>query len=269
MRSTVVSVSSWVQLEPSVTDGRIYPSRDPAYLPGLADVDVAAGVGRGYDWPLVLENDANLALLGERWRGAAQGVEDAVLLIAGERIGAGILAAGQLVRGFSGGAGELGFLSIVQGVGDTSGVGSFVRAAGVAAVRAGSAADPAGNGGGRSLYSIAHGDPAEVTGKLVSEAARQGDPVALQIVQELAVRFSRIVGVLSTLLDPELVIIGGAVADIVDLIHDRVIAGLPPFVPRSPRLLASRLGETGVVVGAVRAALDRAHTDLRRRFTSS
>jgi predicted NBD/HSP70 family sugar kinase len=69
--------------------------------------------------------------------------------------------------------------------------------------------------------------------------------------------------VLCGLLDPELVVIGGGVSDVIDLIHEHVVRELPPWLARPPRIEASRLGDAGVVTGAVRRALDRAHDEIR------
>jgi predicted NBD/HSP70 family sugar kinase len=102
-----------------------------------------------------------------------------------------------------------------------------------------------------------------VTGEIVAAAARPGDPAALDILRTVAARTARMVGVLSGLLDPELVVIGGGVSDVVDLIHDHVVQELPRWLKRPPRVEASRLGDAGVVTGAVRRALDQAHQEIR------
>src|SRR5689334_20630735 len=67
-------------------DGRIYPPADPEYLPGLAEVSIPVALGRGLAGPVLVDNDANLAVLAERWRGVAQGVGNVVLVLAGERL---------------------------------------------------------------------------------------------------------------------------------------------------------------------------------------
>jgi predicted NBD/HSP70 family sugar kinase len=242
-------------------DGRIYPSADPEYLPGLADVHLTSALGRGLGAPVLLDNDANLAVLAERWRGVAQDVDDVVLLLAGERLGAGIVVDGRLVRGAGGAAGELALLDLVHGVGDTHGIGAAARMAGERAVRRQRLPRHRAERG--ALYDLAAGQPADVTGELVATAARAGDPVADDILRGLAERTARTIGVLCGLLDPELVVIGGGVSDVIDLIHEHVVRELPPWLARPPRIEASRLGDAGVVTGAVRRALDRAHDEIR------
>ena len=117
-----------------------------SYLPGMAATDVRARIGRGASWTVILENDANLAVLGERWRGVATGSENVVLLLAGERLGAGLFLGGRLIRGANGGAGEMAFLELVNEVGNTDAIGGMARALGRHRVRA---ADPIGATPGR------------------------------------------------------------------------------------------------------------------------
>ena len=256
VRATCVGVAAAVR-----PGGRIYPSADPQYLPGLADVTITTAIGRGVGGPVLLDNDANLAVLAERWQGVAQDVDNVVLVLAGERLGAGIVMDGRLVRGAGGAAGELALLEIVEGVGDTHGIGAVARMSGQNAVRRQRSARS--RAGRSALYDLAAGDPGNVTGEIVAAAARQGDPAALDILRAVAARTARMVGVLSGLLDPELVVIGGGVSDVMDLIHDHVVQELPRWLKRPPRVEASRLGDAGVVTGAVRWALDEAHQEIR------
>jgi hypothetical protein len=109
---------------PVTPDGRAVAV--DTYLPGLARVDLRTALAP-LPARLIVENDADLAVLAERWRGAAVGCADAVLLLAGERLGAGICVQGRLVRGRSGGAGEMGFLHLVAGVGGPDGIGRPLR----------------------------------------------------------------------------------------------------------------------------------------------
>ena len=83
---------------------------------------------------VLTENDANLAALGERWRGAAQGVDDLAVLLTGERIGAGLMESGRLLHGNQGGAGEMAYLDRVEGVGNADGIALLARTWGAEAV---------------------------------------------------------------------------------------------------------------------------------------
>ena len=119
---------------PVDADGR--PVGREAYLPGLPGRDLGTEIGGRNGWLVVLENDANLAALGERWRGVAAGVDDLVVMVADERLGSGLFLGGRPVRGHAGGAGELRFLELIERVGSTYGIAYLVRTLGAEAVAA-------------------------------------------------------------------------------------------------------------------------------------
>ncbi|WP_420313617.1 ROK family protein [Actinopolymorpha alba] len=75
---------------------------------------MAATLARTLGCPVVVENDANLAAISERWQGIASDADDVVVLVAGERTGAGIVIGGQLVRGKRSGTGEMTFLGLLR-----------------------------------------------------------------------------------------------------------------------------------------------------------
>lgn len=214
---------------PVTADGRAVAVE--TYLPGLAAVDLRTALRPLLHGPVAVENDADLAVLGERWRGAAAGCDDAVLLLAGERLGAGICVGGALLRGRSGGAGEMGFLHLVSGVGDTDGIGRLLRGA--------------------------TGMPAPAA----FAAAARGDPAALAALEVVARRVGRVLAVVATLLDPQVLVLGGAVAEAGPVLMGplrRAYAGALRERPlrATPALEASPLAERGTVLGAVRVALD-------------
>ncbi|MFI6674885.1 ROK family transcriptional regulator [Kribbella sp. NPDC050470] len=241
-------------------DGHIIASADTEYLPGLGEVELDQAVGEGFGCPVLVENDANLAVLGERWHGAAAGVDDVIELLAGERLGAGLFLGGNLIRGSAGGAGELKALSMVEGVGNTDGIGFLAREFGAEVVA--SARGPRSKVGRSALYAAAGGDPAAVTAQLVFEAARTGDAVALEVVDRVVTRIARVLALLHTMLNPELIVVGGAVADAGDLLVPGLETHLTTLVDSPPRLAASTLGARAVVIGAVRRALDHAERAL-------
>jgi predicted NBD/HSP70 family sugar kinase len=246
---------------PVDADGR--PVGREAYLPGLPGRDLATEIGGRDGWPVVLENDANLAALGERWRGVAAGVDDLVVMVADERLGSGLFLGGRPVRGHAGGAGELRVLELIERVGSTYGIAYLVRTLGAEAVArwCGGTGRPPRRG--RLLWTMAGGDPARVETATVLAAARAGDEVALEIVDEVANRMAHAVAALAGMLDPELVVISGAVADEGDLFLDRIRARLlPDLIDTPPRLAMSTLGDQAVVIGAVRLALDHVEASL-------
>jgi len=199
-----------------------------SYLPGLTRVDLRTALA---PLPLIVENDADLAVLAERWMGAAVDCADAVLLLAGERLGAGICVGGRLVRGRTGGAGEMGFLHLVEGVGAPDGIGRLLRRA--------------------------TGLPAPDA----LAAAARGEQAALDALDAVVERVGRVLAILATLLDPQVIVLGGAIAGAGDVLMGplhRAYAGALRERPlrATPGLAASPLAERGTVLGAVRVALD-------------
>jgi len=229
-----------------------------SYLPGMATTDVRGRIGRGTPWAVSLENDANLAVLGERWRGVAAESENVVLLLAGERLGAGLFLGGHLLRGARGGAGELEFLKLVDDVGNTDAIGGIARALGREAVR--DAEERSYRPG--SLLALCGGDPERVEAETVFQAARAEDPMARDIVVRIADRMARVIAIFGTLLNPDMVVIGGAVAGAADLVLDPIIARLPDYTSAPPAVAATSLGDHGVVTGAVRRALNHVESTM-------
>ena len=86
---------------------------DSPNLPGFHDFPLRDAIEHQLGAPVVLENDANAAALGEKWMGAGRGVEDLVLLTLGTGIGGGIIVGGKILHGFVGMAGELGHTTVV------------------------------------------------------------------------------------------------------------------------------------------------------------
>ncbi len=94
---------------PGVVEGTNGVVRLAENVPGLEGMPFADELRERLDLPVVLENDINLAAVGERWRGAARGVDDFVFLSVGTGMGAGLVLGGELHRGRNGAAGEIDF----------------------------------------------------------------------------------------------------------------------------------------------------------------
>ena len=213
----------------------------------VLDIGVESRMAESRGWPVQLANDANLAALAERWRGVGAGVDDLVVMLAGERIGLGVLEDGRLLRGSRGGAGEVGNLDLVRGVGSPDGIAQLCRAWGTDAVRPGAPATV--------LRDLAV-SPEDVSAEMVFRAADAGDEVARQILSRVAERMARVVGLLGTFFDPELVVVAGAVAASAAALLDEIEEHLSEFTATPPGVAVSVLGEAVVSIGAVRLALD-------------
>jgi len=207
----------------------------------LMNPDVGERLRAEHGWPTIVDNDANLAALAEGWQGHGRGMGHFVALLAGERLGAGIVEDGRLIRGVRGGAGEMRFLDLVAGVGSADGIAKVTRDWTNAAL-----AEP----GAESV--LIAGPSAEA----VFAAARAGDALATRVVDRIAERMALVIATIASLVDTDLVIVAGRVAaswgPLVEPLQERLAQhGDPP-----PRVLASALGGDVVMLGAVARCLD-------------
>jgi glucokinase len=188
---------------------RDYPLRD----------NVAALVGGGVT--IVVENDANAAGWAEFRFGAARDVDDMLLLTVGTGLGGAIVTNGELVRGAWGVAAEIGHMRVVPG-GHYCGCGHEgcweQYASGSALVRDAQAAAIAQPDRAARLIALAGGDPEKIVGPQVTQAAVEGDPLAIDLLAELGRWVGEGAASATALLDPALIVIGGGVAAAGDLL---------------------------------------------------
>ncbi|WP_239437323.1 ROK family transcriptional regulator [Arthrobacter alpinus] len=208
------------------------------------DIGIQENLRDRYGWPVLLGNDANLAAMAERWMGVGVGTEDLAVMLAGERIGFGLMESGRLLHGAAGRSGEVGLLHLVDGVGTPEGIAMLARDMALAVVAKGSAA---------TVLSTLEGD---ITAEAVFAAAAQGDAVAGRILNDIAERMARVIALIATFVDPELVVIGGAVAASSAVLLPPLQVALAGFMPNPPKVAVSTLGDAIVTLGAVRLALD-------------
>lgn len=193
-----------------------------------------------------IENDASLAAIAEGTVGAAIGCRDYIALLAGGRLGAGVVVDGRVLRGAHGGVGEMVAFDHVTGVGGADGLGARAALWAAEAVARG---DIAADGG---LASVA---PEDLDGRTVLELAAHGDEDARRIVDRVGGVLARITSVLGSMFDPERVVVSGAISDGVAEVVDAARRSLPTDLDLpAPELVVSRLGADVVVTGAVAAA---------------
>lgn len=193
-----------------------------------------------------IENDASLAAVAEGTVGAAVGCRNYIALLAGARLGAGVVVDGHLLRGHHGGVGEMVAFDHVDGVGTADGLGARAAAwAAEAVVREELAV-------GSALAALS---PEQVDGRAVLELAAAGDEDARRIVSRVGAVLARIVSVLGSMFDPERVVISGAISAGVDEVVAAARRALPTDLDLpAPDLVVSRLGAEVVATGAVAAA---------------
>lgn len=196
-----------------------------------------------FQLPVAIDNDVNLAVLGEQWFGAGRGVNNLLLLAIGTGMGAGLIVDGVIYRGHNEAAGEVGyFLPSVDAFGrryDQFGaMESLVSGTGIAE-RANRLVD-----GGRAL-----------TASEVFEAARGGEPWAAGLVEETVDYLAMVVANIATLLDPELVILSGGVSNSMDMLIAPILERLQGVIQHVPRVEVSALGAKATAMGAISLVL--------------
>ncbi|HEV2593395.1 MAG TPA: ROK family transcriptional regulator [Gaiellaceae bacterium] len=188
--------------------------------------------------PLTLENDINLAALGEREHGVARGVDDFAFISIGTGLGTGLVLRGELHRGHHGTAGELDYFR--AGLGE-----ELDPCAGAVSAYARELAEL-----GDATTLVPPYEPREVF-----SAARAGDRVARAVVAEEARRIALHVAPIAAVADVRLVVLGGGIGANGDLLHDRVRSLLAEWLPYPPRVEGSSLGDAAVLMGALSVGL--------------
>ncbi|HET8874589.1 MAG TPA: ROK family transcriptional regulator [Gaiellaceae bacterium] len=213
-------------------------------VPGLGGRRFGAELGARLGLDVVVENDINLAALGEQWRGVARGVDDFAFLSIGTGMGAGLVLGGELHRGRNGAAGEVDYA--LAGLPDD--VDPCAEAVSPLAARL------ARNVDGGTALSAPYGAPA------VFAAARQSDRLARSVVEELARRIALHIAPIAAVADVALIVLGGGLGSNGDLLLDPVREHLAAWMPYPPQVEVSSLGEAAVLTGALavglRSALD-------------
>uniref|UniRef100_UPI0031D995B1 ROK family transcriptional regulator n=1 Tax=Saccharothrix mutabilis TaxID=33921 RepID=UPI0031D995B1 len=188
---------------------------------------------------LVVENDANLAAVGERAYGAARGVDVFVCVTVGTGIGMGIVVDGRLFRGANGAAGEVGYLPYPS---DVDGAARGRLESAVAAESVVALARSRGLGSVKSARDV-------------FALARGGDARALDVVRDEAERLAFVVASVAAVIDPELVVLGGGIGSNTDLLGPPLAEALARLTPLAPRIVAGELGDGAVLSGAVAIGL--------------
>jgi predicted NBD/HSP70 family sugar kinase len=227
-------------------------------LGGWEGLELGRELGALFECPVFVDNETNLSLLAELWKGAAVGVRDALYVQVGVGIGGAILVAGEIHRGGGGAAGEIGYL-----VGDEDpeppryGSGPFEWSAGARAYARLGARAAAGSEGAL-LRDLAGGAPERVTAETVFSAAARGCRASAEIVATLTGRLGRGIANAVSLFDPQLVILGGGVANAGEALRAPVERAIRELAPSAAEVVLSALGDESVALGAVRLAMNHA-----------
>lgn len=218
-------------------------------LPGWTNIDLKDELQGAFRVPVCIENDANMAAIGEHWRGVARDAGNFVFIALGTGIGSGIFVNGQLYVGRTGAAGELQFLNVEwprwnEDFGDTGYFESHASGQGIASlgrklIRPPAGAQSGGLAGARDAF-------------FVFEAFHKGNPKARKVLETiftiLGVGIANIVGVL----DPEMIVLGGGITrGAPDFMLSTVAKVARRIQPNCPPILMSALDDRAQTYGAI------------------
>lgn len=229
---------------PQASTGRVLLAPNIA---GFDTLDVAAALEEALGFDVMLENDVNLAVLGESWLGVGQGLDNLAYIALGTGVGSGLMLNGQLVRGATNAAGELGFLPFGADPFEPESLraGAFER-------------QVASHGIVARHHELAGYDAAVPT---IFERANAGDRHAAQVLDETARLLARGIGAIAAIANPDKVILGGSIGSRPELV-ERVRAVLPACFPYPVAVEASELGNHAALVGATAIGLSHLHNTL-------
>lgn len=199
-----------------------------------------------------VNNDANVAALGEAWAGAGKGIDNCVCYTLGTGVGGGIIIGGKIVEGFASMAGELGHASIVPdleaimcGCGKMGCLETVSSATGIIRM----AKDAVERGDRTSLSGVE-----EITAKDVVDAAKAGDEVAARIVSRAAFYLGKSMATVAILLNPQFFIIGGGVSKAGEFLFNQIREVFEKYTldqaKEGVRIVPATLGNNAGVVGA-------------------
>jgi predicted NBD/HSP70 family sugar kinase len=233
---------------PGVVDHASGGIRLAPNIPGFETLDVVGALRDALGTEVIVENDVNMAAIGEQWLGKARGKSTFAFLALGTGFGMGVLSDGKLMRGARGAAGEIAYLPIGGDPFDatTREHGTLETAVGAAGIL--------------RRYRAAGGVSAE-TVREIFDAMAAGDAVARATIEETARLIALTTLTVATLLDPELIVLGGSIGARLELV-ERVRALLAGRMPNPVLIEASALGNRAGIVGALAVAINNIHNSL-------
>ena len=247
---------------PGPLDPRSGVVLNPPNLPCWRDFPLAEKIAGKYRVPVRVDNDANAAALAETRWGAARGYRYVFYTCIGTGIGTGIVLDGNIYHGKTGSAGEGGHVSIDYR-GPVCGCGKRgcieILAAGPAIGARARAKFDDNSSRQSAILELARGDVARITGELVGKAYAAGDPLAREILEETVALLTPWLGNIVDLLDPDVLVMGGGVAAMLQPFFDDIRSRLPrwcvnPHVADIPLLMAHYGADAGIAGGAALCA---------------
>ncbi|WP_047152261.1 ROK family glucokinase [Aneurinibacillus tyrosinisolvens] len=207
--------------------------------------------------PVIVDNDANIAAIGEMWKGAGEGAKDLVCVTLGTGVGGGIIANGEIVHGTNGAGGEIGHMtSIAEGgapcnCGKTGCLETIASATGIVRLTMEELSSANTPGMLRDFYN----EHQTVSAELVFDAAHEHDGVAIKVIDKVALYLGLALANTANALNPEKIVIGGGVSKAGDTLltplKEQFTRFAFPRVAQGVELVIATLGnDAGVIGGA-------------------
>ena len=237
----------------------------PPSLSGWRNVPVKATFEEAFQIPVWVENDADLAVLGEQRFGAGKGCDRLIYITVSTGIGGGIIVDGEILRGVDLSIAEIGHI-VVDPNGPRCNCGGKghveTLSSGTAIARI--AGERISEGATSKLQQTCEGDLSKITGEMVVNAAREGDLLANQILQSAGSYLGMAIASLIHLFDPQVVIIGGGISNAGELILEPARKTLSKYSMADyrgrARVVQSELGDNSGIMGAIAFGWDKLKT---------
>jgi predicted NBD/HSP70 family sugar kinase/biotin operon repressor len=212
-------------------------------------LDPHTGIRARWKVPVLIENNVNLAALGEYWQGLARGLSSFAFVAIGAGVGMGLVLGGELVRGAHGAAGEIGYLPISNDPFDErhrlhGGLEDEIGAAGIVAA-----------------LERARGEGMPRSAQEVFALAEAGDAGAREVIDNVARRLGSAIASVVAVIDPELVVLGGGIGSN-PILLEPVRATVAQLVSLPARIETSTLGDKAALEGAIAVALREARAQM-------
>ena len=241
-------------------------------VPGPVDADgvVFKAVNLGWDifsvsntlsdlvnLPVKAGNDANVAALGEMWKGGGQGHDDLVAVTLGTGVGGGIIVQGKLLAGATGAGGEIGHIHVEDNETDRCGCGKkgcleqYGSATGIVRIA------------NRVLTETDEASvlrDGEITAKSVCDAAKAKDAVAIKVMEKFGEYLGRGLASIACVVNPEIFVIGGGVSKAGEMLFDYIRPNYEKYVfhgSKNTKFALATLGNDAGIVGAARLVLEQ------------
>lgn len=232
---------------PGVPDAETGAVKFAPNIPNVDAMNFSAEVAKSLGMPVKLENDVNLAVLGEHWAGAGHGIDNLAYVSLGTGIGAGLIVNGSLLRGSRGFAGELGYLPFGADPFDEQSlkIGAFERVAATHGIK--------------SAYADLTGRGLDVPA--IFARARAHEPEARAVIDQTGALLARGIVSVCVVTNPDVVLLGGSIGAQPEIV-EATIRHVARCFPHPVRIEPSSLGNHAALCGAVAIGLEDLHTAL-------